>query len=327
MTTLLNTAERSRKRLLTGGGALVLGLAGGGVGRGSNNPTAVSPGHLGLHPGPPDPNQIDSWLQVNPDNTVTLFHGWVEMGQGSPTAVRMIAAEELGLSMEQVTAVQLDTNVVVSAFAADSSSTRAAMAATSLRGAAAAARTVLVNMAAAHLGVPASALKIENGVASAGGRSVAYGALMAGKTFDATIAAVDPVLTDPSRYRLIGKRVPRIDIPAIVTGTGTYTQNVRVPGMLHGRVVRPRGQAAQVAGAKLLSFDRRSIAHIPDVQVVQKGNFLGVIAPLEYNAIQAAAQLKVSWAEAPTLSGDGNLESALRDPANLQRSAPAVSLG
>jgi nicotinate dehydrogenase subunit B len=327
MTRALNTPELSRKRFLMGGGALVLGLAGGGVARASNNPTAVSPGHLGLLPGPPDPNQIDSWLQVNPDNTVTLFHGWVEMGQGSPTAVRQIAAEELGLSMEQVTAVQLDTNVVVSAFAADSSSTRNAMAATSLRGAAAAARTVLVNMASARLGLPASALTVENGVVAGSGKSVSYAALMAGKTFDTTITAVKPVLTDPSKYRLIGKRVARIDIPGIVTGTGTYTQNVRVPGMLHGRIVRPRGQAAQAAGAKLLSYDKRSIAHIPDVQVVQKGDFLGVVAPLEYSAIQAAAQLKVTWAETPTLTGDGNLEAALRDPANLQRSAPVVALG
>jgi nicotinate dehydrogenase subunit B len=97
--------------------------------------------------------------------------------------------------------------------------------------------------------------------------------------------------------------------------------------MLHGRVVRPRGQAAQIAGATLLSFDRRSIAHIPDVQIVQKGNFLGVVAPIEYNAIQAAAELKVTWSEAPTLTGDGNLESALRDPANLQGSSTVVNVG
>jgi CO/xanthine dehydrogenase Mo-binding subunit len=319
--------EFSRKSFLRGSGALVLGLAAAGAASAANNPGAVSPLHLGMVPGPPDPAQIDSWLQVNPDNTVTLFHGWVEMGQGSPTAVRQIAAEELGLSIDQVTAVQLDTNVSQSAFAANSSSTRTAMGAASMRGAAAAARTVLVNMASAALGVPASALTVSDGVVSGGGKSVKYSALMAGKRFNATIAAVNPVLTDFRKYRLIGKRVPRIDIPGIVTGVGTYVQNVRVPGMLHGRVVRPRGQAAQAAGATLLSVDKRSIGHIPNVRVVQKGNFLGVVAPLEYDAIQAAAQLRVSWSEAPTLTGSGNLESALRDPANLQRSTAAVNVG
>src|SRR5437764_807232 len=134
------------------------------------DPTAVSRTHLGTVPGPPDPAQIDSWLQVNPDNTVTLFHGWTEMGQGSPTAIRQIAAEELGLSLDQVTAAQLDTNVSVQAFAAASSSTRTAILPTSMRGAAAAARTVLVGMAAAQLGVPASALSVTTGVVPGGGK-------------------------------------------------------------------------------------------------------------------------------------------------------------
>jgi nicotinate dehydrogenase subunit B len=327
MTQSTTARDFSRKRFLQGTGGLVLGLSVTGAASASNNPSAVSPLHLGSVPGPPDPAQIDSWLQVNPDNTVTLFHGWTEMGQGSPTAVLQIAAEELGLSFDQMRAAQLDTNVSVQAFAAASSSTRTAILPTSMRGAAAAARTVLVGMAAAQLGVPASALSVANGVVSGGGKSIKYSDLIAGKTFNATIAAVNPTLTDPSLFRLIGKRVARIDIPSIATGAATYTQSVRVPGMLHGRVVRPRGQAAQIAGATLLSVDKQSIAHIPDVQIVQKSNFLGVVAPLEYNAIQAAAQLKVTWSEAPTLTGDGNLDRALRDPANLQRSSTAVSTG
>jgi CO/xanthine dehydrogenase Mo-binding subunit len=327
MTGEVQTRELSRKAFLKGSGALALGLSAAGAARAANVPNAVSPSHLGSVPGPPDPALIDSWLQVNPDHTVTLFHGWVEMGQGSPTAIRQIAAEELGLDLDQVGSVQLDTNVVVSAFAANSSSTRTAMGATSMRGAAAAARTVLLGQASAKLGVPVSALTVSRGVVSGGGKSVSYADLMAGKTFGSTIAAANPVLTDPSKYRLIGKRVPRIDIPDIASGKTTYIHNVRVPGMLHGRVVRPRGQAAQIAGATLLSVDKSSIAHVPNVQVVQKGNFLGVVAPVEYDAIQAAAQLAVKWSEAPTLTGAGNLDAALRDPANLQRSTPAVDVG
>ena len=131
---VLTEQEVSRKLFLKGGGALVLGLSTAGAAQAANNPGAASATHTGAVPGPPDPTKIDSWLQVNPDNTVTLFHGWAEMGQGSPTSVRMIAAEELGMSMQQVGAAQIDTNVSLSAFAAGSSSTLTAMGATSMRG-------------------------------------------------------------------------------------------------------------------------------------------------------------------------------------------------
>jgi nicotinate dehydrogenase subunit B len=326
---VLSEQEFSRKSFLRGGGSLVIGLslAGAGSARAANDPKAAAASHTGALPGPPDPTQVDSWLQVNPDNTVTLFHGWPEMGQGSPTAVRMIAAEELGLSMDQVGSAQVDTNVSLSAFAAGSSSTLTAMGATSMRGAAAAARALLVDMAAAQLGVPAASLSVSNGVVSGGGASVKYSDLMAGKLFNSTVAAAKATLTSPGNYKLIGTRLPRIDIPDIVTGKLTYIHNVRVPGMLHGRVVRPRGQAALTQGAKLLSLDTSSIAHLPNVKVVQKGNFVGVVAPLEYDAIQAAAQLKVKWDDTPMLPGDGGLEEALRNPANLLKSTLSVNTG
>jgi CO/xanthine dehydrogenase Mo-binding subunit len=327
MTALPHEREFSRKKFLTSSGALIVGISTTGSSLAANNPSAASASHTGVVPGPPDPTQVDSWLQVNSDNTVTLFHGWSELGQGSPTAVRMIAAEELGLSMEQVGAAQLDTNVSISAFSVASQSTLTAMGATSMRGAAAAARTLLVNMASAQLGVPAASLAVANGVVSGGGKSVKYSDLMAGKLFNSTIAAAGATLTSPSNYKLIGTRVPRIDIPAIATGQTTYIQNVRVPGMLHGRVVRPRGQAALFQGATLLSLDESSISHIPNVQVVRKGNFVGVVAPKEYDAIQAAAQLKVTWDNTPSLPGDGDLDAALRDPANLQSASIAVNTG
>jgi len=327
MTGFLHEKEFSRKSFLKGTGAVIVGLSTAGPSMAANNPGTASASHTGAVAGPPDATQIDSWLQVNADNTVTLFHGWAEMGQGSPTAVRMIAAEELGLSMEQVGAAQIDTNVSLSAFAAGSSSTLTAMGATSMRGAAAAARTLLLNMASAQLGVPAGSLSVSKGVVSGGGKSVKYSDLMAGKLFNSTIAAAGATLTSPSNYKLIGTRVPRIDIPDIVTGKLTYIHNVRVPGMLHGRVVRPRGQAALTQGAKLLSLDKSSVAHIRGVQVVEKGNFVGVVAPKEYDAIQAASQLKVTWDNTPMLPGDGDLEAALRNPANLLRSTLTVNTG
>ena len=330
MTGLIPEKEFSRKSFVKAGGALVagLGLAGAaGSAQAANYPSAPSPSHTGAVPGPPDATQIDSWLQVNPDNTVTIFPAWSELGQGTPTSVNMIAAEELGLSMEQVSAAPLDTFVSNAGFTAGSSSTPTAMGTTSMRGAAAAARTMLVNMASAQLGVPAGSLSVSNGVVSGGGKSVTYASLMSGKLFNSTIAAVNPTLTSPGNYKLIGTRVPRIDIPSIVTGTTTYIQNVRVPGMLHGRVVRPRGQAAVNQGATVVSIDNSSISHIPNVQVVQKGNFLGVVAPKEYDAIQAAAQLKVTWDNTQMLPGSGNLNSALRNPAKLQSAALVANTG
>ena len=174
------------------------------------------------------------------------------MGQGTPlTAVRMIMAERLPgrRSLDQVSVVQIDTNVSLSqisvASSLDADGDGCHKYARRRRGGPDAARG---HMASTQLGVPAASLSVSNGVVSGGGKSVGYGALMAGKLFSSTLAAVTPTLTSPSNYRLIGTRVPRIDIPAIVTGQTTYIQNVRVPGMLHGRVVRPRGQGGPDPG-------------------------------------------------------------------------------
>jgi len=331
MSGLISERELSRRSFLRKGGSFVVGVSIAGSAAGlagaANNPGATVASHTGALAGPPDPTQVDSWLQINPDNTVTLFHGWVELGQGTPTAVRMIAAEELGLGFDQVTAAQVDTNTSLSAFTVGSSSTFTAMGATSMRGAAAAARALLFNLASAQLGVPVSSLSVDKGVVSGGGKTIKYSDLAAGKPFNSTIAAAKGTLTDPANYKVIGTRVPRIDIPNIVTGRTTYAHNVRVPGMLHGRVVRPRGQAALSQGATVISIDKSSVDHIPNVQVVQKGNFVGVVAPKEWDAIQAAAQLKVNWDNTPKLPGNGNLPAALRDPANLQTTNVPVNVG
>ena len=115
-----------------------------------------------------------------------------------------------------------------------------------------------------------------------------------------------------------------------MTGTYTYVQNVYVPGMLHGRVVRPRGQGAWGTDAPILSIDPSSISHIPNVRIVRKGQFLGVVAPQEWDAIQAAAQLKVVWKDHPVLSGTGNLFGAMRSEKTrdaVQTSAGKLSPG
>ena len=136
-----------------------------------------------------------------------------------------------------------------------------------------------------------------------------------------------------SQYKLVGVEPgpPRVDIPDKITGRYTYVQNVRIPGMLHGRIVRPRGQGAYGDGTnpQVLSVDAKSIAHIPGAQVVQRKNFLGVVAPREYDAIQAAATLKVKWAEMPELPSSGNLWAQMRkqDSAGQARAAKMVDFG
>ena len=123
--------------------------------------------------------------------------------------------------------------------------------------------------------------------------------------------------------------MPRVDIPDKVTGKYTYVHNIRVPGMLHGRVVRPRGQGAvrrRNRFPKSLSVDESSIKHIPGAQVVRDGDFLGVVAPTEYDAIQAAAQLKVKWKDEPRCCrAPGNLWKQMREHDTRRQGAGARS--
>jgi nicotinate dehydrogenase subunit B len=142
-----------------------------------------------------------------------------------------------------------------------------------------------------------------------------------------------PGLTKPvSQYKIVGVTdPPRLDVPDKVTGKYVYVHNIKIPGMIHGRVVRPRGQGGYGDGTNpaVLSVDARSISRIPGAKVVQKGNFVGVVAPREYDAIQAAAQLKVKWAPMPPLAGDGNLWKQMRDfdSAGLAPARIVVSTG
>jgi CO/xanthine dehydrogenase Mo-binding subunit len=175
-------------------------------------------------------------------------------------------------------------------------------------------------MASTQLGVPVSSLSVSKGVVSGGGKTVSYGQLIGDKLFNVTMPSQNlnpgqgsskPVAS----YNLVGiARVPRVDIPEKVTGKYTYVHNIRVPGMLHGRLVRPRGQGAYGDGTapQILSVDASSIKHIPGARVVQRNNFLGVVAPREYDAIQAAAELKVTWAEMPPISGSGDMWKQMR---------------
>lgn len=340
MTGLLHEKEFSRKSFVKGGGALIVGfslLGSAFAGRASaaDDPFASN----GV-----DQFQVDSWIVINADNTATLKTGGIRQGTGSDTGVLMIAGEELDMDMSQLGFVMADTGGAGATpnTGRHSASNTIKNTGAGVRAAAASAKQVLLGLASTQLGVPISQLSVSKGVVSGGGKSVTYGALLGGKLFNVSmpaswnmnpaggpsgnfngptpaapgqgILAGTPPAKPVGQYKLVGTSgVQRIDIPAIVTGSEVYIQNVRVPGMLHGRVVRPRGQSVWGFVAPIISIDESSISHLPNVQIVRKGDFLGVVAPKEYVAIQAASQLKVKWADPPAvLPGGGDVYAHMR---------------
>jgi CO/xanthine dehydrogenase Mo-binding subunit len=313
------------------------------VGAGVGAKTAKAASDPYASDGPFDQIAVDSWLTIHADNTASLKMGKVEMGQGTPTALLMIAAEELDMSLAQMKPVFHDTNVTPNQ-GASVGSQGVQTGGKQTRAAAAAAKSALLDLAASNLGVAKGSLTVKDGVVSGGGKTVTYGQLIGDKLFNVKITgfsaagnattpaqavAGSPGTKPVSAYAIVGTNPPRIDIPDKVTGKMTYVHNVRVPGMLHGRVVRPRGQGAYGDGTapRILSVDENSIKHIKGAQVIRFGDyFLGVVAPQEYQAIQAAAQLKVKWAENPTLPTTGNLWKGMRDDDNAGIAPARIAL-
>jgi CO/xanthine dehydrogenase Mo-binding subunit len=324
--------EFSRTTFLKGGGAMVVGfsLAGAGLA-----------GKAGAATGPPSPagylpplNQVDSWLTINADSTVILRTSHVDVGTGVHTGFAMLVAEELDVPVGNVSHGLGDTWAVPNSGSTGGSNAIQTQAGPRIRAAAAYARQALLGMASSQLGVPVGSLTVSDGVVSGGGRSVTYGQLVGGKLFNTTMtqATLNPGVAPSkpvSQYKLIGTRVPRFDLPDKVSGKWTYVHNIKVPGMLHGRVIRPRGQGAYGTNAKILSIDRSSIKNIPGIQIVRKGDFLGVVGAREYDVIQAAAQLKVTFEEHPILPSSGNLWKRMReqDSAGKARAAIALNVG
>jgi len=299
----------SRRSFVEAGGALIVGVSALRVAR----PSAAAAGQ-------PDPAQADSYLTIHADNTASVKSGRVEIGQGSSTGLLLLVAEELDLDLDQLVFVRHDTSVTPNTGGTFGSSS-IAIAGQMLRSACGAARQTLLSLASSRLGVPVSSLSVSRGVVSGGGGTVTYGELVDGRLLSVQLPAPlvrpgAPPSKPVSSYRLVGiSRMHRLDIPAKVAGTYTYVHNVRVPGMLHGRVVRPLGQGAYGDGtlAGVVAVDERSIAQFGDARVVRRGDFLGVVASREYDAIQAAARLRVTWRNAPDgMAGSGNLFSQMR---------------
>ncbi|HQT88019.1 MAG TPA: molybdopterin-dependent oxidoreductase [Acidiphilium sp.] len=247
-------------------------------------------------PPPPDAAKLYAWLAVHPDNTATLYTGKVDVGTGAQTALAQIAAEELDFPIDRLSVVMGTTSETVNQGPTYGSLT-IRYAGPQIRAAAAAGRAALIERAAAHFSTHADLIEAKDGfftVKNAPQRRISYGALVAGDRLDVTIGAkgrgfamqVAPhaKLKNPADYRVVGQSIARKDIPAKVTGAFTYVQDVKLPGMLHGRVVRPYG-----VHATLLSVDENAVRQIPGfVQIVRRDNFLGVVCQTEWGAIKAA---------------------------------------
>jgi nicotinate dehydrogenase subunit B len=236
------------------------------------------------------PVDVDSWLRIDRNGIVTVHFGKVELGTGIATAVGQIVADELDVPFAHVSVKDADTsNTPDQGYTAGSASLSTG--AVPVRQAAAEARLAVLDLAATHFGVPADRLVTADGAVSVRGdqRRATYAQLVNGQALHRTIAKTTKV-KDPDTYRVVGKSIPRVDLAAKVFGSYVYLQNLRLPGMLHGRVIRPAP-----IGAMLASVDESSIAGIPGARVVKRDAFLGVVAPTEWAAIQAMRQLKVTW--------------------------------
>jgi nicotinate dehydrogenase subunit B len=323
--------EFSRKTFLKGGGALVVGFSLAGAATAGKAGAATAPTSAGYLP---DTTQVDSYLTITADNQVIFKTSQIEIGNGVTTGLMMLVAEELDVPVSKVRHGAWDSWQVVNTGSTGGSTGLQSSAGPPLRAAAATARQALLSLASTKFGVPVSGLSVKDGVVSGGGRTMTYGELVGGGLLNTKLVA--PTLNpgqSPAKpvgqYTLIGSTVPRVDVPDKVSGKYTYVHNIRIPGMLHGRVVRPRGQGPFGTGAPIVSVDESSIKQFPGAKVVRQGDFLGVVAPREYDAIQAAAQLKVTWKESSILPGSGNTFKQMRehDSAGLAKAAFRTNTG
>ena len=247
---------------------------------------------------------FETFIKITADGIVTAFNGHVDLGTGIRTALSQIVAEELDVSLARVIVVLGDTSRVPNQGPTIASET-IQITAVPLRKAAAQARQFLIGLAAARLELPESELVVDDGlIRTRDNRSLSYGELIAGDTIRLELAD-DVSVKAIEAYKIVGQSTPRVDLPAKATGELVYVHDVRLPGMLHGRVVRPPYagvDAGDFVGTSLIAVDESSVKDIPGlVAVVRIGDFVGVVTEREENAIKAAARLKVTWKPTPTL--------------------------
>ena len=302
------TQALSRRAVLRGTGALILAfsLSGRAFAQtetgASATPLRGLPGSLDATP------RLDAWIRIAPDGNATIFTGKAELGQGIRTALLQVAAEELKLPIARLDLITADTGRTPNeGYTAASHSVQDS--GTAIRHAAAQVREILIGEAARRAGVARAGLTARDGIVTGpAGLRLSYGELVS-DTLLHVDAAPTSILTDPRDFTMMDRPVPRVDIPAKVTGGAAYVQDMRLPGMVHGRIVRPPSY-----GARLVALDAGPVEAMPGVlKVVRDGAFLGVIAEQEWTAIQAMRRLATlaRWEETAQLPDEARLPEAL----------------
>lgn len=323
----------SRRGFLRSSGAVVVSVGVSAMPGGRALAQAVgAAGAAGAGPYPDrDFRQLDTWIVIHPDNTATFFVGKTDGGQGTGTAFRQMMCDELDIAYGQTSLVMGSTDLTPDQ-GGSGGSDAIERDGWPMRRVAAEARRVLLELGAERLGAPVSELAVRDAtiaVRSDPARSATYAELIGGQRFDVALtgrnvdattgtAAVKPV----NELRVVGQSVPRYDIPAKIDGSLTWAVDMKVPGMLHARNVRP-----PVAGAQLRSVDESSVADLPGfVRVVRSGNYLAVVCEREEQAINAAQVLQAEWAppaEAPFPSSEA-LFDYIRAAAPMSSDEPEV---
>ena len=302
MTKFESTSSITRRSVLLGGGALVVS-----VGAAISLDTVLSIGKAyaqGAKP-PLTPDQLSSYIAVNADGSVAAYFGKMDMGHGLHVAIGQMVAEELDVPFKAVKVIMGDTGTSVNQGGA-SGSTGIQNGGKQMRMAAAEARRVLVEMAAGLLSVPAEKLTVNDGVVSASddkSKRISYAQMIGGKYFNVQLdwnkqygntlyAPGKAQPKKPSEYKIVGQPIKREDVAPIVFCQQDFCTDLKVPGMVHGRMIRPA-----VAGSVPAKVDESSIKDIPGAKVVWEKAFLGVVADKEWDAIRAAEKLKVEWSQ------------------------------
>ena len=308
----------TRRSVLLGGGALVVS-----IGAAVSLETVLSIGQAyaqGSKP-PLTPDQLSSFIAVNADGTVSAYFGKMDMGHGLNIAIGQMVAEELDVPFKAVKVIMANTDVTVNQGGA-SGSTGIQLGGKQMRMAAAEARRVLVEMAAGLLSTPADKLVVNDGVVSAAdGKSerISYAQIIGGKYFNVQLDWNKKLGNDlyapgkaqpknPSEHKIVGQPIKRDDVAPRVFCQEDYCTDIKLPGMVHARMIRPA-----VAGSVPVKVDEASINYIPGAKVVWDKGFLGVVADKEWDAIQATEKLKVEWsAVAPPFPEQASLYGHIR---------------
>jgi nicotinate dehydrogenase subunit B len=290
----------SRRNFLAASGAMVFSV---GVALQSGDATSAEPSNPAPAPGPyPDPDflQLDTWIVIHPDNTATFYVGKTDGGQGTGTAFRQMMCDELDIAYDSTSLVMGCTDITPDQ-GGSGGSDAVERDGWAMRRVAAEGRRVMLELGSQHLGAPVDALTVANATITLKAdpaRKVTYAELVGGRRFDVTLtgrnvdattgkAAVKPV----NQLKVVGQSLKRYDIPAKVDATLKWAVDMKLPGMVHARNVRP-----PLAGATLVRIDESSVRDVPGLlRVVRSGNYVAVVCEREEQAIRAARQLKVEW--------------------------------